>query len=229
MLIPLRLGEVLRALTLQRWYGVPAALGLGTVVAEKLADLTLFALFSLLLPIVIPLPDWLRSTSIWLVAGGALASALIVAVLTRPTWRATVLKRAPRRARSFVENALAGSSVLWRSDTRRGLWLSTLGVWLVSLVTPVTLAVSAGRPLSLSGAITLLLALQVTFVIPTPPGLVGVVQAVCVLVLSLYGYDATTAFAYGLILNAAMILPLIVSGLAAWLLATRTQQPCLTP
>jgi uncharacterized membrane protein YbhN (UPF0104 family) len=100
---------------------------------------------------------------------------------------------------------------------------------LVSLATPVALAVSAGQPLPLSGALTLLLALQVTFVIPTPPGLVGVVQAVCVLVLSLYGYDATTAFAYGLILNAAMILPLIVSGLAAWLLATRTQQPCLTP
>lgn len=63
----------------------------------------------------------------------------------------------------------------------------------------------------------LVLALQIGFLLPSPPGAIGIIQYLCVLVLTLYGIDSTTAFAYGVALNAAIALPLVVYSAVLWI------------
>ena len=220
MLIPFRIGEVARALILKRWAGVSASLGLGTVLAEKLADLSLFGLGVALFPIWFDVPDWLRSAAWPIVLTGMVLAAVVGVLTARVRWRDSTLHRLPERMRRSLLHLFAGWSVLWSPGVRRRVWGWTLGIWTLSLVTPAALAIAMGRSLSLEGAITLLLALQITFAIPTPPGMVGVVQVACVLILVQFGFDATAAFAYGLVLNAAMVLPLALLSAAAWVTAT---------
>ena len=118
--------------------------------------------------------------------------------------------------------------MLWTPGTRSRVWLWTLGIWLLSLVTPGALTLSMGWLLPPGLLITLLLALHVSFVLPTQPGLLGVVQYICVLILPLHGIDSTAAFAYGLLLNAVMVIPQVTSGLVMWMVAIR-QPPTRTP
>ena len=221
VLLPLRLGEVARTLTLKRQAGVPVALGMGTVVAEKLADLSFFGFGVLALPWLAGIPAWLRDSAVAVLTIGAFAAIAAGVMVARPEWRMSVAGLAPGRLRVWLsaplEHFLEGWSVLWRPGMRGRVWRWTLGIWLLSAITPAALAQAIGRPLLPGTLLMLLIALQVSFVLPTPPGLLGVVQYICVLILPFNGADPTAAFAYGLLLNGVLVIPLVMCGVMAWL------------
>jgi len=223
VLLPLRLGEVARTLVLRRQAGVPAALGMGTVIAEKLADLSFFGFGVLALPWLAGVPGWLRDSATTILAIGAFALIAAGVLVARPAWRLWAARLTPVRLRAWASAHMAhlveGWSVLWTPGTRSRVWLWTLGIWLLSVITPGALAISMGWMLPPGLLITLLLALHVSFVLPTPPGLLGVVQYISVLILPLHGIDSTAAFAYGLLLNGVMVIPQVTSGFVMWTIA----------
>jgi phosphatidylinositol alpha-mannosyltransferase len=66
-------------------------------------------------------------------------------------------------------------------------------------------------------AAAILLAVNVTAVLPATPSNVGVFQAACLVVLAAYGVDASPGLAYGIILQAVEVLTALALGLPALL------------
>ncbi len=220
VMLPFRVGELVRAYILKRRANVAVALGLGTVVSEKLADLLLFGVGALVLPILAAVPDSVRTAAV-----SVLLIAIILVVATQwcashPAWLAALERWLPARlqgrAHNIAVDMLAGWSVLWTSGIRLRLWTWSLGIWLLSVVAPAALARAMGWALPWTAVLTLVLALQASFILPSPPGIIGVVQYISVLVLPLYGIGQTAAFAYGLWLNGVLVIPLLLCSLIVW-------------
>jgi hypothetical protein len=67
--------------------------------------------------------------------------------------------------------------------------------------------------LPIVAAVSLFVALQFGAVVPSSPGLVGVVHFIAVAVLSLFGVDHDVALSYGFVLHLVMVGPVVVLGL----------------
>lgn len=81
----------------------------------------------------------------------------------------------------------------------------------------VILALGLGHQATLTAAAAVLLAVNLTAVVPLTPSNVGVFQAACIAVLSPFGVAASQGLAYGLILQAVEITSALALGLPALL------------
>ena len=81
----------------------------------------------------------------------------------------------------------------------------------------VMLALGLQSDGGLAAAAAILLAVNVSAVLPATPSNVGVFQAACLVVLAAYGVGAGPALAYGIILQAVELLTALVLGIPALL------------
>jgi phosphatidylinositol alpha-mannosyltransferase len=88
----------------------------------------------------------------------------------------------------------------------------------------VILALGLQSHASLTAAAAVLLAVNVSAVLPATPSNVGVFQAACLVVLSAYGVAAGTALAYGIILQAVEVVTALALGVPALLAEGLTWQ-----
>jgi phosphatidylinositol alpha-mannosyltransferase len=74
-----------------------------------------------------------------------------------------------------------------------------------------------GLHADLTAAAAVLLAVNVSAVLPATPSNVGVFQAACLVVLAAYGVDASHALAYGILLQAVEVVTALALGIPALL------------
>src|SRR5262249_13758360 len=94
---------------------------------------------------------------------------------------------------------------------------SQLAAWALQLIACYATMLALGLPghANLAAAAAVLLAVNLTAIVPLTPSNVGVFQAACIAVLHPFGVDASHALSYGLVLQAVEILDaLILGGLA---------------
>ena len=222
--LPMRSGDVVRALWVAPEGEASAAEALGSIAVEKMWDLLALLACGLALLVLMPLPTWFaRST--W---ATGLALAVIVGtvwcglywqdVLFR--WAGRVLARLPvgwdrallPRLRQLV-NGLEGArqpGVPWRALLWTGL------TWAFGGLANLAVLAAFGIP-SPTAALFLLAALMVGGAVPTPARL-GVFEGVCVISLALFGVSRDLALAVGLVLHLVVMGPPLLGAavLAFW-------------
>ena len=134
------------------------------------------------------------------------AGAIAFAELLRSARRGLVVFATPRHGVPAVGFQLFAWALQWGS-----CYMVVLALGLDPQATPVTAA-------------AILLAVNVTAVVPATPSNVGVFQAACLVVLSAYGIGAGPALAYGIILQAIELLTALVLGVPALLREGMTWQ-----
>lgn len=127
------------------------------------------------------------------------AAAIAVAGLLRSAQRGLVVFAVPRYGVPAIGFQLIAWALQWGS-----CFMVFLALGLDPKATPVTAA-------------AVLLAVNVTAVVPATPSNVGVFQAACLVVLSAYGIGAGPALAYGIILQAIELLTALALGVPALL------------
>jgi phosphatidylinositol alpha-mannosyltransferase len=125
------------------------------------------------------------------------AGAIAFAGLLRLAQRGLVVFREPRHGAPAVGFQLLAWALQWGS-----CYMVVLALGLQHHATPATAA-------------AILLAVNVTAVLPATPSNVGVFQAACLVVLAAYGIGAGPALAYGIILQAIELLTALLLGLPA--------------
>jgi uncharacterized protein (TIRG00374 family) len=217
-LLPVRAGEAVRVVALNRFASVRVATTTMTVLIERAYDvLSLVVLLFVVAP-------WLPHLS-WLRTAGFLAIGLIMVlaasgfVLARSQGR--VLERAivPLRKIRFlpkesldhaprdVLDGLAGllrprMAVVAFGWTTLSWLVLGLGFWFVVLASGLDL-----RPLS---GLLVVIAIGLAMILPSSPAALGVFEGATVVVLRLYGVDDSQALAYALVLHALTFLPFLV-------------------
>jgi uncharacterized protein (TIRG00374 family) len=227
--LPLRAGELVRAVFLGNREGVGVPRVVGTILLEKLFDfLAIGVVLALLLAMpdpAHPLPDLARA------AGITIASVILVgfgfvvalAVLRTPTLRLVGLLEArlplglgrrlrlEQTARQFAE----GTDSL--RDLR--LWVPLLGwttvTWLSSLVSGWAGCMALGVNPSIAALVFLTVLTSTGQAVPSSPGYVGVYHAAATLALTAFGVDAATAIGIAIVTHAFSYGSLVVVGLIA--------------
>ncbi len=230
-LVPARLGDFSRAYTIGG-LGPGRAFTLGTVVIEKTMDLLAYGLLILTLLLWIPMPDWISNAALTLGATALIFVGLVL-VLTRYRERLLQVLESPaekffgtagRRGWNLIRNGIASTEVLENATIARQVILWTLLIWGTALLNNHLILRALQIQLPITASILLLVALMAGISLPAGPGRIGVFEYICVLALGIFGIDQATAFGYGVLLHAVVLLPTTTVGLVAFWLSDFSAQ-----
>ncbi len=214
--LPMRSGDVVRAMWIASENDAGAPEALGSIAVEKVWDLLALLLCGLILLVWVPLPDWFarstEGTALALLVGGGVLWAGLHWQETLFRWAGRLLARFPagwdrtllpllRRLTNGLEGirrpGVSGRALLWTMLT----WgLGALANWAVMAAFSIPLAVAA---------LFLLAALMVGGTVPTP-GRLGLFEGICVLSLGLFGIPGDQALAVGLVLHGVVMGPPLI-------------------
>lgn len=216
LLVPVRgAGETLRVGLLAKKTRSNALQIGGTLILEKLLDLLSLVLLAFVIsPLIIELfePTIVKRLIIML---GIVGLGLFVVLW----FRGKVLDRQEHRTvlSYLLSNLMDGFEAL---KTQKLAW-EILG-WTAAIricsVFSIFLALRGARvDVSLYGITALHVFLNFSYLLPTPPGMIGLVQYVSILVLGLLGVVRTQALGAGLLLHVVIIAPMLLLVLPSWL------------
>lgn len=218
--LPARLGEIARAYLVGELEKVSKSWTLGTIIVEKgLDSMMLLLVMAALVPFV-PLPVWIRSSGLTLVAVLAFLFLLLVLLAHKRGRLNTLIERTMRyiplskRLGLSQKISLALQSLEPLKDWRAmaGLLLLSLIVWALALSTNVLTLAAMNMSLPLWVSALLLVVLQVGSSIPTSPGRIGVFHYLCILTLALVAVDRSRALGFALVLHLIVYAPMIILG-----------------
>jgi len=226
-LFPGRIGEPSRVLVLSRQLEGPRsrlmAVIAGTVFSQTLINLLALAALAAVTFSAVPL---LHGNLAGLEGAILLPLLIVILVLAGPRLLARA-QRASSRRLMLAANAVARALSLARrglrvfARPRHGAPAVTfqLLAWTLQWLSCYAVLLSLGlqSQTGLAAAAAILLAVNVSAVLPATPSNVGVFQAACLVVLAAYGVGAGQGLAYGIILQAVEVVTAVALGVPALL------------
>ncbi len=216
---PGRLGEAARAIVVARRVGTVSVVA-GTILSQTM--LNLVALVALGAAVIT------STGSLSAPVGALLALSAPLALVGLMLIAPGALRRAGRHGPPRVRRVLArvalelervrGGLRVFR-HLRQGVaaTVAQLAAWALQVLSAyfVLHALDLQRTAGLAGAAAVLVAVNVTAVVPVTPSNVGVFQAACVAVLASFGVSGGHALAYGIVLQAVEVVTAVGLGLPA--------------
>jgi glycosyltransferase 2 family protein len=212
-LLPLRLGELVRAYTLSRLTTVRVSTALATAVLERVWDALMISVLLICVLWWVPLPVWLVRVSVTTLGGCAIVLCLAWWLARRahgsgPAWL-------PPRLTSlwahFVDGlqALRGiQSVVWLACVSLLMWLTLVAYyWLMFH--------ACGLPLSGAAALAVTVFTVFAVALPAAPGFIGTFQYATVLALALFAVPREEALGFSIVAHVAQVLPVVAAGFVA--------------
>ncbi len=234
-MIPARIGEMVKAFFLARKEGISFFGAFATVVVERILDLALVVMLTVLMLLVFPFPEGktvvfrdgeapvavdalLRDVGL---LSGLFCAGMVGFVALLAYWPRGVLhcvqkvfgKRVGGFLTGLLERFLGGIAVFRkpREALLSGAW--TLPVWGGIMLSEYFLFLSFGIQAGILGACLLTAALALAVAIPQGPGFLGVFQVATTLVLEVcFEVDPNTAAAYAIVLWLVQLAFLIALG-----------------
>lgn len=220
-LLPMRLGELVRAYLVSRWMAVKFVVVIPALIVERFFD-TLWLVVAIgLIAFVVPLPQDLLHAADVLGVVVLFAAALLffVAVRPRPATCIAQGQPAPYRVVQLVRGCLSRLSEGVRGMGRtRAFYVSF--VWSLMLLVCQALAfwfviVACGLPLSFASGMAVFLIVHLGTAIPNAPANIGAFQFFTVLGLTLFGVEKATAASFSIVVFLLLTLPLLLLGFVA--------------
>ena len=224
-ILPLRAGELVRAVFLGQRAQVSVPLVIGTILLEKLFDFLAIAVLLLLLVSLAPLPAPAvvagTSTGVFILCGFAFVVAL--AIWREPSLRvlAVVNSLLPFRLGERLRLDSVARQFAEGTDSLRvaRLWIPMLGwtavTWVLSLVATWAGCLALGVQPGLPAVLSVVIITSSSQAVPSSPGHVGVYHLAASKALESFGVDAPTALAIAIVTHAFSYGSLVVAGLVA--------------
>ena len=219
-LLPLRAGEIMRAVSIGQTQNISKSSALGSIVLERVLDGITLSLIPFLLIAVLDLPLWVMRVNAFLF--GIYVVGLAIVMLSglrgwRNIWLKRLLSLLPQRtAYRFGWTAdlfFQGTKGLNRARVLLPVSLLSLLCWLLHGVYYYLLFEAFDLNLSLWAALILQAVIGIGVTLPAGPGYVGNFEYATVLGLGLFGIDKEEAFAYSLLAHSFQFFPVVFGGL----------------
>ncbi len=236
-LLPVRLGELVRAYFLGTKENVSKTAALATIAVERVFDGIALLFFLAVVTPFISLGSFLNAFAGGrgipaelfmglLVAPFALTLAALLVVSGSPVVRQKLINLAWRlparvadRAAGLVDLFIAGLAVLRSPWRLLGIFALSLPVWLAEAAMYLLigysfgLEASLGYPLALGVFLLVTSAANLVLILPSSPGGLGPFELATKITLVFFGVPDATATAYAIVLHAALLIPVIAMGL----------------
>jgi uncharacterized protein (TIRG00374 family) len=219
--MPLRIGEVLRAWLLARSHGVRPAATLGSIVVERVLDGIFLCLLLVVGLLGLTLEEWLRQAAFLAAAAFGIATLGIVIAAFAPGLVERVARNtvrlAPEHSREMLLSHglafLGAFAALGRGAVLPLVLLLTVACWLTEGVIYWLMLVALGIPADADASLLGMAAANLATIIPSSPGYVGTfhlpLQSILV---SGYHVPAAEAAAYAIVTHAVIVLPVAILG-----------------
>lgn len=222
MVLPLRIGEVVRPVLLSRMAKLPLSGVLASVLLERIFDMfTILFLFGLAASLV-NVSDQVRQWG-WMLSGLALAVAGVI-VLIRVQEKLAL--RIARALANLLPGTLGDSAYGFAQGFVHALemldspvaYLRAFG-WSLYLWFVISLVYAFGfwafhiDVPALRGSLVLTTIVAIAVSVPSAPGFIGSFQLGCVLGLRIFGVDESAAIAYSLVVHLTQFIGCIGAGL----------------
>lgn len=221
MILPLRVGEVVRPVLLARRTGTPVSSVLASVLLERLLDMLTILLFLGMVMYLTPVSDTIQRSGLVFLALAIVAVTVVVALqrqhpaaigLTR--W---VLARLPSRVRERADAALhsfiGGLQGIGDGPVLIKIFAYSIYLWMVIASVFAIGFIACDLPVpTISGALALVTVVAGAVSAPSAPGFIGTFQAGCIVALGLFGVSRADAVPYAFVVWAAQWLTQIVLG-----------------
>ena len=211
--LPVRIGELLRAGWLSRDAPMPGGRAFGSVVLDRMCDVVTLAAFFAIGVQAVASEDWLVRLAV-----GALLAVLVIAgalILAR-VYSAKRGNQPHRKPRGRVVQILRDTvQMLGEPIGRRraATWIGlTACTWGLSSIAGALVARSVGIELTPLEAIFLTSALALGVAIPSSPGYIGTYQWVGVSALGLLDVPVDQALAFSILMQASWYVPTTLVG-----------------
>ncbi len=207
--IPARAGELVRAYVLGKKENISKSMVFATVVVERLTDLLVILLLLVLVIWIFPFPSWLISGGLLLGIIGGVAFICLAALnifgerliaLGKSTFDflpATFVKR----IESIAMNLISGAAILRRAKNLLPFLACTIVIWFIETLFVWSLAHSFNLPLSLHGALFVMLIIGIGSMVPSSPGNVGTFEFFASSALALMMITGSPALCFVLVLH----------------------------
>jgi glycosyltransferase 2 family protein len=213
-MLPLRVGEGVRAYLVSRWMESPLRAVLPSMLVERLLDAVCLLTGAAMAAIFVPLPHSLELAGDVLGAVVALGIAGFVFIVVREERHAKT-QHQKAGVRGFVAEIASGLRSIGFS---RKFWIAValsvgllafqgLATWFAMLAFGLSLPVVAGM--------VVLFIIRLGTAIPNAPANVGSFQFFAVVALAIYGVEKTTAAGFSIVFFLILTVPLWTLGLAS--------------
>ncbi len=232
-LLPARLGELVRAYLIgERGPAgqdannkISKVFALATTLVEKGLDSVMLLLLIALLSSWMPIPWWLRRSS--LMVSGVLAVLLLAVIITASQRKRIVAalqcwsERFPVLAFLHILERLIEASgelcALRDVGVQVRLWGWSALIWILAVATNLLTFRAIDLDVPPLASLLLLVVLMAGTIVPTSPIQLGVFHYLCVLALSVFGVEPNVALSYAILLHLVVYLPIVVGGvLGLW-------------
>jgi phosphatidylinositol alpha-mannosyltransferase len=222
---PGRVGEPTRVLVLTRDLDGPARRLIpviaGTVFSQTLINILALAILAGVTFSSVPLLGGNEAGILTVLAVPLAVTTLVVLgprlmALGRRS-RSERIARAANTAARLLDLARQGLRVFARPRYGASAVAFQLAAWALQWLACYMIILALGLDADLAAAAAILLAVNVSAILPATPSNVGVFQAACLVVLAAYGVGAGPGLAYGIILQAVEVVTALALGIPALL------------
>lgn len=220
-LLPLRIGELVRAYMIGERYQLSKMASLGTGVVERLFDgLTLLALLATTV-IVLGASGAIHDITLTAVAVFALALAVFIACIASPDGSERLVARLARplpdrlqqRIVGFAVSFIEGLRSLRHPDAIAWVVITSFICWILETMVFTFVGQAFGLDVSWGYYLMAVSAANLALTAPSSPGGTGLFEFVVMQVMLLAGVDDATAAAYALAAHFTVLLPATLLGL----------------
>lgn len=227
-LLPLRIGEVVRAWTVSRLGNVRFLPALTSVIVERVLDLfSLILCLSLgLLLSGLPASTRIGETPLSRAAAivgvaGLIALGIGLWLLARPAGAERLLRaitpkgKLQERLVRFMQGVVDGLRPLQRGHHLGQVALWSMAMWTTSALSFFVAFPAFGIDVGVGGALLVIASVAFGVAVPSTPGFFGPLEAVVVAVLALYSVPRDVAFSYAIAYHVVTFVPITVLGLVS--------------
>ncbi|CAN7670159.1 lysylphosphatidylglycerol synthase transmembrane domain-containing protein [Variovorax sp. LjRoot84] len=213
--LPLRLGDVVRALVFPISIGVPRSMSTSSLIMERLVDLMTLILWlalSLALSVQLETPAWLKETAVTLAVAGCLALLLAFAFSGAI---ARQLSSSTKRPIQAIVVLLQGFDAMTRPRVMAMLFGLSLLVWLGEAGLFYNLLLGFGFEATPSAAIVIMAIATLATLVPSSPGYVGPFHLAAFAGISLLGGTNEQAASFAVLSHLGLWVPTTLAGAVA--------------
>lgn len=209
--LPVRIGEFVRAGWLSRDAPMPGGRAFGSVALDRACDVVTLVVFFALGLQVVSTPDWVKRLAV----GGLIALVVIAAALVFARLY-TRSREHGRRERGRIRRIVRDTVDMLAEPVgrrRAALWIALSAcTWALSSVATYLVARSLGIDLAPLEAVFVTSALALGVAIPSSPGYIGTYQWLALASLGLLDVPVNEALAFSILMQASWFVPTTLAG-----------------
>ncbi|MCK5519662.1 MAG: flippase-like domain-containing protein [Candidatus Marinimicrobia bacterium] len=210
--LPLRLGELLRAYVASKATNIPVVKVLPTIVADRILDLLSFFIVFLVMSLGMTLPEWAGETKFWLIIM-MLLLLIILYIYKRLSYRITLwLSDRQSRIFSIIKELHLSMASLFKMDDYWKIFLSSMLLWFIYGFHYYVGFQAFGFELGIGEAALVLAASTFAVSIPSAPGALGTYHSSLIAILTLLTIEKSTALAFAVMMHLSGFVPITILG-----------------